>query len=165
MFLDTASLLVMLDTYSVPSSLLNQLPELPAETKDEAVIRIAAVPAQASAQVLARLPLIRTPRNEPDIAAVLRAGLRSPDADSRKFALYGLQDIGAPDVRVAALTALDDYDDRVVATAATILLPDAADAEIERALRRAYAAHAGDDTFHVSTSLLEARLIEPGEPA
>ncbi len=165
MFLDPASLLVMLDTYSVPPSLLNQLPGLPDETKDEAVTRIAAVPAQASAQVLARLPLIRTPRNEPDVADVLRAGLRSPDPDARKFALYGLQEIGAPDVSAAALTALDDDDDRVVAAAATILLPDAGDAEIEGALRRAYEAHAGDDRFHVSTSVLEARLIEPGEPA
>jgi hypothetical protein len=165
MSLDSDSLLVVLDTNCVPPELLDELPKLPDEAKDVAVSRIADAPTVASAHVLARLPFIRTSRNEAAMLSVIRAGLRSTDPSARKYAIYGLEELGAADLTVAAVKALEDDDDQVVAAAITVLLPAAAEPQIAEELRRTYDAIVGKDEFYLSTSLLEARLIEPGGSA
>jgi hypothetical protein len=109
-----------------PNVLESGLAAFSDESKDAAVARVAGAPGPAPGHVLARLPLIRTARNQPDIAAALRAGLQAPDAGSRKFAIYGLQALGLPEASDAALAALDDDDDQVVVAAASVLLPEAA---------------------------------------
>jgi HEAT repeat protein len=141
----------------------NELPAFPDAAKEAAAARMAGAPGPASAQVLARLPLIRTERNEADIATALRAGLSSPEAGARKFAVYGLQTLGLPEATDAALAALDDDDDQVVVAAASVLLPEAAgNSQVADALRATYEARAGKEEFRTTVSMLEAHLIDPG---
>jgi HEAT repeat protein len=162
---ETARLYQLLDLEDAPPTELDQLPGFSDEAKDDVVARIARTQAPAPGRVLARLVMIRTGRNEEDMAAAFLTGLRSAEPDARKFALYGLEQLGHPTTADEALRALADDDDRVVTAAVTILLPRAAaDPRIAAALREAYEARRGREEFHMSTSLLEARLIEPGEP-
>jgi hypothetical protein len=148
-----------------PNVLESGLEQFSDEAKDAVVARIATAAEPPPGRVLARLPLIRTRRNERDMATALLAGLHASDPDARKFGLYGLQELGHPATIDAALAALDDDDDGVVTAASTVLLPKAAqEPAIADALRRAYEARKGNEEFHTSVSLLEARLIEPGTP-
>ena len=156
----------ILEAYNVPPNVLeSDLPGFSDEAKDAAAARVAAATGPPAAQVLARLPLIRTDRNERDIATALHAGLRSADAGARKFALYGIEALGLPEATDEALAALADDDDQVVVAAASVLLPEAAgDPDVAARLRQAYDARAGDARFDVSVSMIKARLIDPGEP-
>jgi HEAT repeat protein len=163
---ETDRLIAILEDHHVrPDVLESGLAEFSDEAKDAAAARVASAPGPAPGQVLARLLLIRTARNEADIATALRTGLQAPDAAARKFAIYGLQALGLPEATDAARAALDDDDDQVVVAAASVLLPEAAgDPQVADALRDAYEARVGNEEFHASVSLLKARLIDPGEP-
>jgi HEAT repeat protein len=159
-------LLDILEAYEVlPDLLESGLDAFSDEAKNAVVERLARAPEPPPGQVVARLLFIRTPQNEADMAAVFRRGLQSPDPAARKFSLYGLDQLDHPAATDAALEALADDDDWVTFAAATILLPKAAqEPGIAEALRDAYAAKKGKEEFHATVSLLEARLIEPGEP-
>lgn len=159
-------LAILKDHHVSPDVLERDVPAFPDAVKEEAADRLARAAEPPPAQALARLPMIRTPRNEQDIATVLRAGLGAQDASARKFAIYGLQALDVPDAPDAALAALSDDDDQVVTAAASVLLPAAAgDPQVASALREVYHAREGQEEFHTSVSMLKARLIDPGEPA
>jgi HEAT repeat protein len=162
---ETDRLIAILEDHHVPPNVLeDEVPAFSDAAKEAAAARFADEPGAASPQVLARLPLIRTERNEADIATALRAGLSSPDAGARKFAIYGLQTLGLPEATDAALAALEDDDDQVVVAAASVLLPEAAgNSEVADALRAAYEARVGKEEFHTTVNMLEAHLIDPEE--
>jgi hypothetical protein len=163
---ETDRLIAILEEPEVrPNVLESGLAAFSDDAKDAAAARVAAGPGPAPGHVLARLQLIRTAHNEDDIAAALRAGLDAPDPRARKFAIYGLQALGLPETTDAALAALQDDDDQVVVAAASVLMPEAAgDPQVADALRQTYEAHAGEEEFHASVSMLKTRLIDPGEP-
>jgi hypothetical protein len=157
---------ILEDDHVRPNVLESGLAAFSDEAKDAAVARLARAPGPPSSPVLARLVMIRTPRNQDNIAAAMRAGLHAADPAARKFAIYGLDALGLPEAADVALAALADNDDEVVVAAASVLLPRAgADPQVADALRSAYESRAGQDQFHASVSMLEAHLSEPEPPA
>lgn len=164
---DAKQLLKILNGPKVcPDVLENDVPAFSAESKNEALRRVAKEPTHSqSGQLLARLPLIRTDENQAAMQAVFEANLDSPKPEARKFSLYGLEKLEHPQLRELARTRLEDDDDGVLYAACYILLPQArGERELWRELQKVYRARKGDDRFYMSTSLLEAHEIGRTSP-
>jgi len=109
------------------------------------------------AALLGRLLMIRNAEIDPTLMCVYLENLGSPDAESRKFCLLGLQELGYPQLADLALLSLRDPSDQVAAMAIDALVPHAKKDPILRAYLESYhAARAGQETYHMSVSLLEA---------
>ncbi|WP_250280527.1 hypothetical protein [Frankia sp. CiP1_Cm_nod2] len=119
-----------------------------------------------SGRLLAQLPQIVTDVSRPALTGIYLANLRSPDPLARLSSLTGLVALEYPQATDLALAALRDGTDQVVAAAARILLPAAEHDERLRALLAGvHADHRGDPAFHLTTTLLAAHGIGPGEVA
>lgn len=111
-------------------------------------------------RLLSRLLYIRTPENEPNMMTLFLTNLRSPNQDARAASLLGLNALNHPNIFEFALSALRDDHDLVLFAACNVLLPKAKDdPNLSKILQDVYAAHAGDPSFHMSMSLLEAHSI------
>jgi hypothetical protein len=135
--------------------------------RDEVVARTARqFSPPPSGRLLAQLAQIATDASRPALIGIYLANLRSPDAQARLSSLDGLVMMDYPRVADLALAALRDDADQVVAVAVEILLPAAEHEErLRDLLAGVYAGHRGDPAFHMTTTLLAAHGIEPGDVA
>ncbi|MCP4250646.1 MAG: hypothetical protein GY778_26695 [bacterium] len=164
---DTTRLLKILNGRKVsPNVLETDVPAFTAESKNEAVQRVAKEPAhKQSGQLLARLPLIETPQNKAGMTAIFEENLDAPEPAARRSSLYGLEKLEHPRLKELAIPLLEDDDDTVLYAACHVILPHApGDRELWEKLQRAYRARKGDERFHMSTSLLEAHEIGRTSP-
>ncbi len=142
-----------------PALLENEAGKYSDDVKDDVVARIGKLPSP-SARLLARLPLIRTGKNTPDIVAIYAANLAGADPASRRVSLYELQALGHPALRSFALAALKDTNDQVLFAACMILLPEVKqDPTVAAALRDVCSQHKGQTGFHATVSLLESHRL------
>jgi hypothetical protein len=129
--------------------------------KDEVIEHVARTFSPAPAgRLLARLMFVRSPDSQRALERALLANLRSDDAEARKFALYGLQELKYANLEDIALLSLRDESDAVTAAAAQILLPAAkSDSDLRALLTSFYEARRADGSFHATTSILSAASI------
>jgi len=164
---ETDRLLAVLNADEVPPHLLEAgLPDFSVASKNELVARVARTFAPApSGRLLARLQFILTDQNKPDMVTAYVVNLRSPQAEARKFSLYGLQQLEHPALTDLALLSLRDDNDEVLFAACHILLPQARqEARLWKILQGVYAVHQGQKKFYMSMSLLEGHGIEGPPP-
>jgi len=138
--------------------------EYSAASKDEVVARVARThtPTPEGA-LIARLLFIRTPENEENLQTVFLANLHAPDAEARKFSLYGLKELHHPALADLAFTAMHDPSDPVMVAALNVLLPDVKKDPVRWAfLQNFYLAHRDGQEFHMSVAILQANGIEDG---
>ena len=150
-----------------PAVALNELGNIPAEARDALVREVARTfHPPPPARLLARLPLIRTEANVPDMVAAFLANLGSPDPEGRKASLYGLDALGYPAIADVAVQALRDPADAVVAAACDLLARRGSDPErVRPLLEGVYRVYRDDPRFSLTRAVLEGSGIGNAPPA
>jgi hypothetical protein len=152
-----------------PGMVLAELPGFPPEVRGALLRRLAASGQAPPLRVLGRLAFLHSEANEGDLVAAYLAAARSPDAEARRISLYALDSLALPAAQQAALGALDDEADAVVAAASDILARRFADPQqVRTALQGVHDAHRGDPRFGQTLAILQAHGIgdtSPTEPA
>src|SRR5712692_8384161 len=145
---ETDRLFDLLNAYDVPPALLESgLGQFSVESKNELVGRVArTLEPPPLGRLLARLLLIVTPVNKPDLVAAYVTNLRSPHSDARRSSLYGLNKLDHPAINDFATAALRDDDDQVIVTACSILLSHAKqEPRLWKILQDLYQTHKDDE--------------------
>lgn len=140
-----------------PGMVLSELPGFSPEARTALLRRLAGAAETPSPRVLGRLAFLHSEANEGDLVAVYLAAARSPNVEARKASLFALDGLALPAAQQAALEALDDDADAVVAAAVGVLARRSDDPEqLRSALQRVHDAHRGDPRFAQTLSILEA---------
>jgi hypothetical protein len=163
---EVAELRAILDTETLMLPIAQELPtRFSAQARAELIRRVAGEFAPPpSGWLLARLLLIADDPSRPVITQAYLTNLHSPLRLARQASLNGLVELGYPQLDDVGRGALHDVYDPIVASAARILVgPAVTDPQLRALLVGVHAAHKDDPDFHLTTSLLAAHGIEPGE--
>lgn len=149
-----------------PRILEERIEEFDAEARAELLSRLAATePLDLPGRVVFRLLSIDAPESREDLTTILVSSLRASEPEARKAALYGLNQLAHPDLVAAAVAALDDSSDAVLANAVEILHQVAEeDPQVSERLQQLRSSLGPGAEFHCTRALLDAYGLTDKKP-